>query len=420
MAMGTKRRRRTKRTETNGIPNELLDQLIGNYQGPEDFLGEDGLLKRLTAALINRASEAELAEHLGYERGQRPPEGSSNRRNGHGKAATIRTNQGPIEIERPRDREGSFEPQMVPKRQTHFNGFDDKILSMYARGMSTREIEEHIREIYGVDVSRDLVSRVTDGVLDELKAWQLRALDETYPIVYLDALVVKIRDKGVVTNKSVYLAVGVKSDGHKEVLGMWIQRTEGAKFWLAILNELKQRGLKDILILCADGLTGLPDAVEAAYPQAIFQTCIVHMIRSSVRYVPWKDRRAVCASLKAVYTAVDADAAELALIEFEEQWGSKFPMVAPAWRARWAEVIPFLEFPPEIRRAVYTTNAIEGLNRRLRKLLKTRGHMPNDEAASKLLYLGIRNATGKWGNPPPKWAQARLQFAIHFGERFPN
>lgn len=419
MAMGTKRRR-TKRTETNGIPNELLDQLIGNYQGPEDFLGEDGLLKRLTAALINRASEAELTEHLGYERGAKAPKGLSNRRNGQGKPATIRTDQGPIEIERPRDREGTFEPQMVPKRQTHFNGFDDKIMSMYARGMTTREIEDHIREIYGVNVSRELVSRVTDGVIDELKAWQFRALDETYPIVYLDALVVKIRDKGVVTNKAVYLAVGVKADGHKEVLGMWIQRTEGAKFWLAILNELKQRGLRDILILCADGLTGLPEAVEAAYPLAIFQTCIVHMIRNSVRYVPWKDRKAVCASLRTVYSAPDAEAAELALIEFEDAWGAKYPMVAPAWRARWSEVIPFLEFPPEIRRAVYTTNAIEGLNRRLRKLLKTRGHMPSDDAAAKLLYLGIRNATGKWGNPPPNWSRARLQFAIHFGDRFPK
>ena len=400
------------------IPKELLDELLKGYRSPQDLLGEDGLFKRLTAALVNRAMEAELTHHLGYEPGQPAPEGQRNRRNGKGRKR-VRTEQGPVEIDVPRDRDSSFEPRIVPKHQRHFNGFDDKIVSMYARGMSTREIQAHLQEIYGVEVSPDLVSTATAAVLDELQAWQHRPLEAVYPIVYLDALVVKIRDKGVVQNKAVYLVVGVDPDGVKTVLGMWIQNTEGAKFWLAILEELRQRGVQDIFVLCADGLSGLPEAVEAAFPRTIFQTCIVHMIRSSTRLVPWGERRELCADLKAVYSSVDEEQARLALDSFEAKWGRRFPSIGKAWRTRWAEITPFLAFPAEIRHAIYTTNAIEALNRHIRKTLKTRGHMPTDDAALKLIFLAIRNAEKTWGRAR-MWAQARLQFAVHFGDRFPT
>lgn len=398
------------------IPRELIDQLLAGYKGPQDLLGEDGLFKRLTAALVNRAMDAELTHHLGYEAGQTAPEGQQNRRNGKGRKQ-LRTDQGPIVVEVPRDRDGSFEPQLVPKHQRVFNGFDDKIVSMYARGMTTREIQAHLKEIYGVEISPDLVSRATAAIVDELEAWQRRPLDALYPIVYLDALVVKIRDKGVVQNKSVYLVVGVDPEGRKNVLGMWIQSTEGAKFWLAILDELRQRGVQDIFVLCADGLTGLPQAVEAAFPRTIFQTCIVHMIRSSTRFVPWGERKAVCADLRSIYTATNQEHAERALEAFQVTWGARYPMIVRAWRARWTEITPFLAFPAEIRRAIYTTNAIEALNRQVRKTLKTRGHMPTDEAALKLVYLAIQNAQKRWGAHRETWQQARLQFAVLFPDR---
>jgi len=402
------------------IPKELLDQLLEGYKNPEDLLGEEGLFKRLTAALVNRAMDAELTHHLGYGSGKGAPEDQPNRRNGKGRK-TVRTDQGKIEIEVPRDRDGTFEPQLIPKHQRAFNGFDDKIVSMYARGMSVREIQAHLHEIYGVDVSPDLVSQATSSIVDELKSWQKRPLEAVYPIVYLDALVVKIRDMGVVTNKAVHLVIGVDFEGQKSVLGMWLQRTEGAKFWLAILNELRERGVEDVFVLCADGLTGLPDAVEAAFPRTIFQSCIVHMIRSSTRFVPWKERKKVCADLRLVYTAANEQDALQALDSFEAKWGKRFPMIGKAWRARWAEISPFLAFPPEIRRSIYTTNAIEALNRQVRKILKTRGHMPNDDAALKLVYLALRNAQKKWGRPDRKtWAQARLQLAILFEDRIPN
>jgi putative transposase len=410
--------KRAKASEQGRIPKEIVDQLLKGYQRPEDLIGPDGLLRELTAALVNRAMEAELSHHLGYEPGERAPDGQSNRRNGAGRKR-VRTERGPVEVRVPRDREASFEPQILPKHQRHFDGFDDKIVSMYARGMSTREIRAHLEEIYGVDVSPDLISRATDAVVDELKAWQQRPLERVYAIVYLDALVLKIRDKGVVQNRAVYMAVGVGPNGHKDVLGMWIQSTEGAKFWLSILHELRQRGVEDILVLCADGLTGLPQAVEAAFPQTIFQTCIVHMVRSSTRLVPWKERRAVCADLRSVYTAQDAQAAADALEDFKAKWDGRFPMIAKAWEERWEEVIPFLEFPQEVRRAIYTTNAIEALHRMVRKVLKTRGHMPSDEAAMKLLFLAVRNAQKTWGLPHHSWSQSRLQFAIHFEDRFP-
>jgi putative transposase len=422
--MAKKQQSKTKRdngsTKQWEFRTELMDELLAGYEKPSDLTGPDGMLQGLIGALVSRAMQAEMTDHLGYEHGAKAPEGETNRRNGKGRK-TLRTGHGPVEVEVPRDRESTFEPQIVGKHDRSFNGFDDKIISMYARGMSTREIRDHLAELYGVEVSAELVSRVTDEVVDELKAWQSRPLEAVYLVVYLDALVVKIRDKTGVRNKSVYLAVGVRTDGHKEVLGMWIEATEGAKFWLTILGELRQRGVADILVICADGLTGLPQAVEAAFPKAVFQTCIVHLVRSSVRYVPWKNRRAVCRDLRIIYTADSAEGAEAALDDFEAKWGDQFPMIAPAWRRRWAEVTPFLSYPIEIRRAIYTTNAIEALNRQLRKVLKTRGHMPSDQAALKLIYLALRNATKKWGAPFRRtWQQALLQFAIHFGDRLPD
>lgn len=399
--------------------DELLDELLKEYGGSAGVTGPDGLLKDMTRAVINRAMNAEMTHHLGYEPGGEPPEGQDNRRNGK-TDKTVRTGQGPIAIEVPRDRDGTFEPQLIPKHQRHFDGFDDKILSMYARGMTVREIRAHLEEIYGVEVSPDLISRVTDAVIEEMTSWQTRPLDRVYLVAYLDALVIKVRDKSGVQNKSVYIVVGVRPDGSKDVLGLWLQATEGAKFWLTILSELRQRGVEDILVLCADGLTGLAEAVEAAFPQAIFQTCIVHMVRASTRFVPWKDRKAVCADLKAVYSAETAEAAEVELDAFERKWGKRFPMIAPTWRRRWDEVTPFLAFPAEIRRAIYTTNAIEALNRQLRKVLKTRGHMPNEQAALKLLYMAVLNAQKSWGGRDRRWNTALLQFAIYFEGRIPE
>jgi putative transposase len=396
--------------------DELLDELIAEYGGSAGVTGPNGLLKDLTRRLVNRAMGAELTHHLGYEPGQTPPEGQTNRRNGKSEK-TVRTGQGPIAVEVPRDRDGSFEPQLIGKHERHFDGFDDKILSMYARGMTVREISGHLQEIYGVDVSPDLISRVTDAVIDEMTAWQTRPLEPVYLIAYLDALVIKVRDKSGVQNKSVYIVVGVRPDGSKDVLGTWLQATEGAKFWLTILTELRQRGVEDILVLCADGLTGMAEAVEAAFPRAIFQTCIVHMVRASTRFVPWKERKAVCADLRTIYTAETAEAAELALDGFERAWGKRYPMIVPTWRRRWDEVTPFLAFPAEIRRAIYTTNAVEALNRQLRKVLKIRGHMPNEQAALKLLYLAIRNAQKNWGGRDKRWNTALLQFAIYFEGR---
>jgi putative transposase len=401
------------------IRKELLDELLSGCAKPGDLLGPGGLLKQLTGALVSRAMEAELSHHLGYEEGQAPPPEQSNRRNGL-RSKTLRSDSGPIPIDVPRDREGSFEPQIVPKHQRSFDGFDDKILSMYARGMTVRDIGAHLQEIYNIEVSPDLISRVTDAVVDELRAWQSRPLESVYPVVYLDALVVKIRQKGSVQNRSVYIAVGIGVDGRKDVLGMWIHDTEGAKFWLGILAELRERGVEDILVLCADGLTGIAEAVEAAYSRTIYQTCVVHVIRSSTRFVPWKDRKAVCADLREIYTAPDAAAAELALERFEQRWGKRFPMVAQAWRRRWAEIIPFLAFPQEIRRVIYTTNVIENLNRQLRKVLKTRGHMPSDDAALKLLFLAARNATKAWKGRDRAWTTSLHQLSIHFEGRIPE
>lgn len=398
------------------LPPELVEQLFAAAGGPDGLTGPDGLLKQLTAALVNRALEAEMTDHLGYEKGDEPPGEQPNRRNGR-REKTLRTERGDINIEVPRDRKGSFEPKLVGKHQRSFDGFDDKILSMYARGMTTRDIQRHLKELYGVDVSPDLVSRVTDAVIDELNAWQSRPLDAVYPIVYLDALMVKIRDQGVVENKAIYIVVGVDMEGRKDVLGMWIERTEGAKFWSMILTEIKKRGVEDILILCADGLTGLPTAVEANFPKTIFQTCIVHLVRSSTKYVPDKDIRTVCADLKKLYTASGLDEATNELAAFETKWAKKYPHVAKAWRTRVEEWTPFLAFSLEVRHAVYTTNSIEALNRILRKTLKTRGPLPTDDAARKLIYLAMRNARETWGRRGRNWATALMQLAIHFEGR---
>jgi len=398
------------------LPKELIDQLLAAAGGGAGLTGPDGLLKKLTAALVNRALDAEMSEHLGYDSGERPPPEQGNRRNGR-RTKQLRTERGGIAVEVPRDRAGTFEPRLVGKHQRSFDGFDDKILSLYARGMTTRDIQRHLEELYGVDVSPDLISRVTDAVLDELNEWQSRPLESVYPIVYIDALVVKIRDQGKVENKAVHIAVGVDEDGTRDVLGLWLERTEGARFWSSILAELKHRGVDDILVLCADGLSGLPEAVEANFPKTIFQTCIVHLIRSSTRYVSYKDLKPVCADLRAVYTAATADEAVRALSQVEEKWGARYAHVTRAWRSRMDEWTPFLAFPVELRRAIYTTNTIEALNRILRKSLKTRGPLPTDEAALKLLYLAVRNAKATWGRAHRDWLTARMQLAIHFEGR---
>jgi putative transposase len=400
------------------ITPELLDQLLANYEKPEDLTGENGLFKQLKKGLIERALGAELTEHLGYEKGDPAGRGSGNSRNGTS-SKTILTEDGEIEITVPRDRAGSFEPQLIAKGQTRFDGFDDKILSLYARGMTVREIQGHLAELYGAEVSPDLISRVTDAVLEEVREWQSRPLDAVYPIVFFDALRVKIRDEGLVKNKAVYVALAYNGDGEKDVLGLWIEQTEGAKFWLRVINELKARGVNDILIAVVDGLKGFPEAITSVYPQTLVQTCIVHLIRNSLAFVSWKDRKAILPSIKAIYRAESADAALLRLAEFEAEWGKRYPAIGQIWRNAWEHVVPFFAFAPGIRKMIYTTNAVEALHRSLRKIIKTRGSFPTDEAALKLLYLAIRNAGVHWRRPV-EWTTAMGQFAIHFGARFPG
>lgn len=400
------------------IAPELLDQLLANYSKPEDLLGEEGLFKQLKKALIERALGAELTEHLGYEKGDPAGRGTGNNRNGFS-TKTVLTDDGEVEISVPRDRTGTFEPQLIPKGQTRFDGFDEKILSLYARGMTVREIQGHLTELYGIDVSPDLISRVTDAVLDEVREWQNRPLDPVYPIVFFDALRVKIRDEGLVRNKAVYVALAFNADGEKEVLGLWIEQTEGAKFWLKVVNDLKARGVNDILIAVVDGLKGFPEAITTVFPQTIVQTCIVHLIRNSLAFVSWKDRRAIMPSLKAIYRAEAADIALTRLEEFEAEWGKRYPAIGQLWRRAWDHVVPFFAFAPGIRKMIYTTNCIEALNRSLRKIIKTRGSFPNDEAALKLLYLAIKNAGLRWRRGV-EWTAAMGQFAIQFGDRFPG
>lgn len=400
------------------IRKELLDELMAGYEKPEDLTGSEGLLKQLTGALVERALGAELTDHLGYEPGGRDAEGVGNARNGSS-PKTLITEQGEIPIEVPRDRQGTFEPQLVKKHQRRFDGFDQKILSMYARGMTVREIQEHLSELYGTEISPSLISTVTDAVVDEVTKWQARPLDAVWPIVYLDAVVLKIREQGVVQNKHVYLALGINVEGKKEVLGLWLEASEGAKFWLKVITELKNRGVQDIFLVCCDGLKGFPQAIEAVFPKTVVQTCIVHLIRSSTRFVAWINRKALIADLKRVYRAETEEAAAAALSEFEKHWGERYPMVAQAWRSNWERVRPFFAFGAEIRRIIYTTNAIESLNYSLRKITRARGHFPNDDAALKLVYLVIRNVEKKWTRQPQFWTRALNQIAIHFEGRLP-
>jgi putative transposase len=403
-----------------GIPKEFLDALMAGYEKPEDLTGPDGILRQLTRAVMERALEAEMTEHLGYEKHDPAGRGSGNSRNGTG-SKTLKTETGEFSIEVPRDRNGEFEPQLIKKRQTHFAGFDEKIVSLYARGMTVREIQGHLEELYGVEVSPDLISRVTDVVIEEVKGWQNRPLDRVYPILYLDALIIKVRDQGTVSNKSAYLAIGVTTEGKKEVLGLWLEINEGAKFWLKIMTELKSRGVGDILVVCCDGLKGFPEAIEAVFPKATVQTCIVHMIRNSIRFVTWKDQRALVSALKPIYRADTAEAADEALSAFERtELSRRYPMIAKSWRANWERIIPFLSFPVQMRKAVYTTNAIESLNFQLRKIIKSRGHFPSDEAAIKLLYLALIRAERRWKKPAHDWKDAYQQLAIQFEGRLPE
>ncbi|MGC0388381.1 MULTISPECIES: IS256 family transposase [Bradyrhizobium] len=396
---------------------EILDQLLaGGSLKPEDLAGEDGLFRRLKKALLERALGAELTHHLGYEKGDPAGRGSGNSRNGTSSKALL-TDDGEIEIEVPRDRAGTFEPVIVAKGQTRFDGFDEKIISLYGRGMTVREIQGHLAELYGTEVSPDLISKVTDAILDEVREWQSRPLEAIYPVVFFDALRVKIRDEGMVKNKAVYVVLGITASGEKDVLGLWIEQTEGAKFWLKVMNDLRNRGVADILIAVVDGLKGFPEAINSVFPKAMVQTCIVHLIRNSLSFVSWKDRKAILPSIKAIYHAENADAALLRLEDFEAEWGKRYPAIGAAWRRAWEHVIPFFAFAPEIRKMIYTTNTVEALNRSLRKIIKTRGSFPNDEAAMKLLYLAIRNAGIHWRRPVA-WTAAMGQFAIQFGERF--
>jgi len=392
------------------IPDAVLDQLLAGAD-PKTVFDPNGLIDDLKKALAERVLNAEMDHHLA---GEEP----SNRRNGYGKKTVI-TDTGQIELEVPRDRQARFDPQLIAKYQRRFPGFDDKIISMYARGMSTREIVGHLRELYGIDVSPDLISAVTDAVLEEVSAWQARPLEAIYPLVFFDALRVKIRDEGLVRNKAIHIALGVRADGTKEILGLWLEQNEGAKFWLRVMNELKNRGVEDVLIAVVDGLKGFPEAITAVFPQATVQTCIVHLLRHSLDFVSWKDRKPVAAALKGIYRAVDAEAAEAALSAFEDSfWGQKYPAIGQSWRRAWGEVIPFYAFPDDVRRILYTTNAIEALNSKLRRAVRARGHFPTDEAAMKLLFLVLNRSEKEWKMPPREWAMAKAQFAVLFGERF--
>jgi putative transposase len=400
------------------IDKDVIDKLLANYQKPEEIVGENGLLKQLTKALVERAMAAELTTHLGYEKHDPSGHGSGNSRNGASKKK-LKGDFGEIDIAVPRDRNASFEPKIVPKGQTRFTGFDDKILSMYARGMTTRDIQSHLEEIYGVEVSPTLISNVTEAVMEEVRAWQSRPLDPLYPIVYLDALMVKMRDNGVVQNRAVYVALGVTREGRKEVLGLWSSSNEGAKFWLQVLTELKNRGLQDVFIACVDGLKGFPQAIETVYPQTTVQLCIVHLVRGSLQYVNWKERRTVAQDLRAIYQATTAEAAEQERELFAARWDHKYPTISALWKRHWEQITPLFAFPPEIRKVIYTTNAVESLHMTLRKVIKTRGSFPNEEAAMKLLYLALRNVSKKWG-PLPNWKEALNRFALLWEARFPQ
>ena len=398
------------------VPSEILDQFVGH--GPLSHEELDAAVRRFKKAIIERALGGELTHHLGYPPGGAKPEEATNHRNGTS-GKTVLTDDGPLAIAVPRDREGSFEPRFIAKHERRFTGFDDKILALYARGMTVREIQGFLAEMYAVEVSPDLISTVTDAVVAEVTTWQARPLEPMYPVVFFDALRGKIRDEAVVRSKAVYLALAVLPDGTRDVLGMWIEQTEGAKFWLKVFTDLKTRGCHDILIAVTDGLKGMSEALAAVYPATTLQTCIVHLLRNSLNFANWKERKPLAAALRPIYTAASADAALTALEAFERgPWGVRFPTVVAAWRRAWTQVIPFFAFPPEVRRVIYTTNALESVHARLRKIIKTRGHFPTDEAATKLMWLALRNITAAWARPAPTWKTAMNQFAILYADRF--
>jgi putative transposase len=401
------------------IKNEILDELLKD-KDPKTIFSSEGLLGELKKALAERVLNAEMDHHLADSTQEEVSEAekTGNRRNGYSKKTVLTENEA-IDLAIPRDRRGSFEPQLIAKYQRRFPGFDDKIISMYARGMSVREIQGHLRDLYGIEVSPQLISTVTDAVLEEVSRWQSRPLDPSYALVFFDALRVKMRDEGTVRNKAVYLAIGVTPEGRKDVLGIWIEQTEGAKFWLRVMTEIKSRGVNDILIAIVDGLKGFPEAINAVFAETQIQTCIVHLIRNSLDFCSWKDRKPVAQELKTVYRAENAQAAAAALQEFEDgPWGKKFVAITAMWRRHWAHVIPFFAYPPEVRKMIYTTNAIESLNSTLRRSVRIRGHFPNDEAAMKLIWLQLREITKNWKMPPREWAAAKAQFAVVFGDRF--
>lgn len=401
------------------IPDELLDTLMKDYKNPEDLIGETGLLKQLTKQLLERAMQAEMTEHLGYKKNATADKKTSNSRNGSYKKR-IKGEFGNLDITVPRDRNSSFEPVIVPKGQSRFTGFDDKIIALYTRGMTTRDIQAHLEEMYGVDVSPTLISQVTEAVQEEVVAWQNRPLEEIYPIVYLDAIRIKVRQEGRVINKAVYLAIGISIEGIKEVLGMWTSETEGAKFWLQVVTELKNRGVKDIFIACVDGLKGFPEAIESIFPDTQIQLCLVHMVRHSLKYVSWKQRKEVATDLKTIYQSPTVEQAEVALDQFEAKWDDSHPSIGRSWRRNWERITPLFSYPPDIRRAIYTTNVIESVNMSLRKVTKNRGSFPNDESMFKLLYLALRNISKKWTMPIRNWKAAMNQFTIIFEDRMPT
>ena len=397
------------------LRQEWVDELISGCRTESDLFGPDGVFTQLKGAVVSRLLEAEMSHHLGHERGQ--PRRGTNARNGHSRK-TVHTESGSVVLNIPRDRDGSFEPQLVGKHQRRLEGFDEKVLALYARGMTTRDISAHLRELYGTDVSHELISKATEHVLDEFRAWQKRPLDAMYPILYIDAIFVGVRDGAHVKKRAFYVALGMGLDGKRDVLGLWVAETEGAKFWLEILTELKHRGVNDILFLCADGLTGLDRAVQTAFPHAVHQTCIVHLIRAAMRFVSWADRKALAAALKPLYTAENEAAAAEALSELEAKWGAKYPAAIRTWKQRWSLFIPFLAYPVPVRRILYTTNAIESLNSQLRKVIRYRGPFPNDEAVFKLFFLAIGNAKVNW-KAPAQWSSAIAHLDIHFEGRLP-
>jgi len=401
------------------LPTVQIDGLLADYKKPEDLLGENGILKQLTKAVVERALEAEMEYHLGHARHEPVSNATGNTRNGRSRK-TLKGEFGEMPIDIPRDRDGNFEPQLIGKHQTRWTGFDDKIISLYARGMTVREIQSHLEEMYGTEVSPTLISSVTDAVMDDAKAWQMRPLDKLYPIIYLDCIHVKVLDNGVVRTKAVYLALGINMDGEKELLGIWIAQTEGAKFWLQVVTELKNRGIQDIFIACVDGLKGFPEAIETVFPKTDVQLCIVHMVRYSLNYVSWKMRKEVAADLRAIYAAATVEEAELQMDAFEEKWAEAYPPISQSWRRNWNRIIPFFDYPPEIRKVIYTTNAIESVNMSLRKITKNRGSFPSDDALFKLFHLALKNISKKWTMPIRDWKAALNRFSIQFDDRMPR